>query len=328
MKARGIPDRNLVRVKLDGHKSVINSNETRRLLDEIRRQAGAQIKGWAIAWTKPYRAGCMSITSAVAMGYDEKYCASGCKVTSPSPWFNKKATPQDKQDFRPAMLLAGKSLQAQKALVDRGIAADFTRPTGTAYLLSTSDHERNVRAVNYPTVERIFANVLSVQVLRQDRLRKRNDVLFYFTGLKHVAGIKSLRFVPGAVADHLTSTGGVLFGGSQMSSLEWLDAGATGSYGTVVEPCNFPTKFSVPGVMMEHYMNGDTLLEAYWKSVIMPGQGLFIGEPLASPWNGCRIIRNKRGLISQLKNRRGLDNYVMYESKNCMMPWQMPLQGM
>jgi hypothetical protein len=30
------------------------------------------------------------------------------------------------------------------------------------------------------------------------------------------------------------------------------------------------------------------LLEAYWKSVAMPGQGLFLGEPLARPFAGRR----------------------------------------
>ncbi len=35
---------------------------------------------------------------------------------------------------------------------------------------------------------------------------------------------------------------------------------------------------------MSHYLNGDTLIEAYWKSVLMPGQGIFIGEPLARPF--------------------------------------------
>jgi hypothetical protein len=37
-------------------------------------------------------------------------------------------------------------------------------------------------------------------------------------------------------------------------------------------------------VLLKHYLRGDTLLEAYWKSVEMPGQGLFIGEPLARPY--------------------------------------------
>jgi hypothetical protein len=35
---------------------------------------------------------------------------------------------------------------------------------------------------------------------------------------------------------------------------------------------------------MRHYLAGETLIESYWKSVAMPGQGLFIGEPLAAPY--------------------------------------------
>ena len=69
-----------------------------------------------------------------------------------------------------------------------------------------------------------------------------------------------------------------------MSALEWLQQGATASYGTVSEPCAYPGKFPSPATFLDHYLRGDTLLEAYWKSVAMPGQGLFIGEPLARPF--------------------------------------------
>ena len=69
-----------------------------------------------------------------------------------------------------------------------------------------------------------------------------------------------------------------------MSALRWLEAGATGSYGAVVEPCNFPQKFPNPVIAIGRYLQGETLIEAYWKSVAMPGQGVFIGEPLASPF--------------------------------------------
>jgi uncharacterized protein (TIGR03790 family) len=69
-----------------------------------------------------------------------------------------------------------------------------------------------------------------------------------------------------------------------MSALRWLEAGATGSYGAVVEPCNFPQKFPHPAIAIGRYLQGETLIEAYWKSVAMPGQGVFIGEPLASPF--------------------------------------------
>jgi len=58
-----------------------------------------------------------------------------------------------------------------------------------------------------------------------------------------------------------------------MSSLRWLEAGATGSYGTVVEPCNHPGKFPNPALAIDHYLRGQTLIESYWKSVSMPGQG-------------------------------------------------------
>ena len=93
-----------------------------------------------------------------------------------------------------------------------------------------------------------------------------------------------LSFRPGAVADHLTSAGGILEGATQMPITEWLGQGATASYGTVSEPCNHRGKFPSPGIFLDHYLRGDTLLEAYWKSVAMPGQGLFIGEPLARPY--------------------------------------------
>ena len=34
---------------------------------------------------------------------------------------------------------------------------------------------------------------------------------------------------------------------------------------------------------------GETLLEAYWKSVHWPGEGVFIGEPLARPFAGATV---------------------------------------
>jgi len=126
--------------------------------------------------------------------------------------------------------------------------------------------------------------------MKQDAVKYANDVLFYFTGVANVAGLETLRFVPGAIADHLTSSGGDLTdrGSGQTSALRWLEAGATGSYGTVVEPCAFTQKFPSPVVAIGRYLQGETLIEAYWKSVLMPGQGIFIGEPLAAPFRRPR----------------------------------------
>ena len=37
--------------------------------------------------------------------------------------------------------------------------------------------------------------------------------------------------------------------------------------------------------VIRRYLAGETLIEAYWKSVEMPGQGIFVGEPLARPYS-------------------------------------------
>ena len=183
------------------------------------------------------------------------------------------------------MSIAATSFEQAKALIDRGVESDGSLPSGTAYLLSTSDSARNVRSKWYPVIAEMFKNQLHVRLLKQDALKGKKDVLFYFTGKEKVEGLETLQFTSGAIADHLTSAGGILTGGSQMSALRWLEAGATGSYGAVVEPCNIPQKFPHPVVVIGHYLAGETLIEAYWKSVDMPGQGIFVGEPLASPFH-------------------------------------------
>jgi hypothetical protein len=109
-------------------------------------------------------------------------------------------------------------------------------------------------------------------------------VLFYFTGLAEVPQLHTLDFLPGALADHLTSAGGQLTDSMQMSSLRWLEAGATASYGTVVEPCSHIQKFPFPAIAMFHYALGESAIESYWKSVAWPGEGVFVGEPLAQPF--------------------------------------------
>jgi hypothetical protein len=109
-----------------------------------------------------------------------------------------------------------------------------------------------------------------------------------------------------------------------MSVLEWLESGATGSYGTVVEPYNIPGKFPHPGVLIDHYTRGETLIESYWKSVAMPGQGLFVGEPLARPYGGAeaslenavltiRTMALDPGVYRVFWSRDGLPPYVLME---------------
>ncbi|HHO68794.1 MAG TPA: TIGR03790 family protein [Gammaproteobacteria bacterium] len=298
LRARGIPRRNLVHVRFRPA-SKLSPDVFRRVRAEALRQAHPGIQAWALTWALPYRVSCMSITSAFSFGFDRGWCsASQCAPTRRSPLFNAD-TPRPFSDLgvRPAMAIAATDFASARRLIDRGIAADGSDPDGTAWLVSTPDRARNVRAAGYAQVARQFRGWLKVGVVEADAIRDRDDVLFYFTGRVQVPGLDTLRFLPGAIADHLTSAGGVLDGTAQMSSLRWLEAGATGSYGTVVEPCNLPGKFPNPGLVMEHYTHGRTLLESYWAGVQQPGEGLFIGEPLAAPFDGQRLEDDGQRLI-------------------------------
>lgn len=284
-KARHIPPGNVIHVRFPAGKTTLSKAEFVELKREISQATPAHVQAYAVAWTQPYRAGCMSLTSALAFGYDERFCSTACKPTAASPYFNSPSLyPAVDHKLRPAMMLAGRDFAQVKALIDRGVAADGSFPDGRAYLLSTPDKTRSVRAAYFERTQKELAGVFPMEVIAAEAITGRSDVLFYFTGLSKVPQLDTLRFQPGALADHLTSFGGQLTDSSQMSSLSWLEAGATASYGTVTEPCNHPQKFPLPAVAMFFYASGATAIEAYWKSVAWPGEGVFVGEPLARPF--------------------------------------------
>ncbi|MGA2550151.1 MAG: TIGR03790 family protein [Burkholderiaceae bacterium] len=286
---RGIAAENVLHVAFRADADELDPAEFEPVKRQLDQRLPPGIRALALAWTRPYRVGCMSVTTAFAAGFDRSYCAKGCGKTQRSRYFDGEHTTLEGAPLRPAMLLAGKTLAEVRDLIDRGVRSDETWPLGTAYLLDTPDNTRNVRARNFARVQALLAADYSVAIIHGSELENRDDVMFYFTGMERVQGLASLRFRDGAIADHLTSLGGMLTDSPQMSSLDWLEAGATGSYGTVTEPCNYPGKFPVPGLVMAHYLSGDTLIEAYWKSVEMPGQGVFIGEPLARPFGGTHL---------------------------------------
>ncbi|MCA1978028.1 MAG: TIGR03790 family protein [Thiobacillus sp.] len=324
MKKRDIPAANLIHVRFRPGRAALAREEFVNLKRQVDRKTPKRVQAYALAWTQPYRVDCMSITSAFAFGFDPAYCASGCKPTQASPYFNSSVTrPYDSYRIRPTMSLAASGVGEAKKLVDRGVAADGSNPAGSAYLVSTGDKNRNVRAADYPAIRKALQPVLPVVIAETDALENRRDVMFYFTGTTHVAGLDSNGYLAGAIADHLTSTGGELFGGSQMSILKWLEAGATGSYGTVVEPCNFPAKFPAPGLVMSHYLQGETLLEAYWKSVAMPGQGLFVGEPLARPYAGVRQREDAPGLAIEAARLFAPGLYAIRAAPSMMGPYRL-----
>ena len=297
---RKIPKENIITISFKTGQSVMHPGEFAVLQKTVESKTPKHIQAYLLTWADPYRVGCMSISSAFALGFDKQYCAEGCKLTAQSRYAGSTSLkPYDDLGIRPTMLLAATSFAQAKALIDRGIAADgqavLEDHEAFAYLVETSDKNRSVRKKVFPFVEALLAEQISINSIKTDAIKNKTQIMFYFTGKKFIDSIKSNQFLPGAMADHLTSTGGKLTNSAQMSALRWLEGGATGSYGTVVEPCNFLEKFPNPLVAMIHYLQGASLIEAYWKSVVMPGQGVFIGEPLAKPYAGYQLKAKEKG---------------------------------
>jgi uncharacterized protein (TIGR03790 family) len=281
---RGVPPDNLVGVSVPDQ-AVIGRLELARLRAELLGRMPSEVQSLLLVWSRPYAVECMSVTTAIAAGYQPGFCEPPCERTALNPLFDTPGwLPADTTGWLPAMLLPSDDEALARRVIDRGIASDGTHPEGVVYLVRTHDTARNVRAAGYADVKTVAANRLHVVELTTPIRSGPTNVIAYFTGVADVEELHTLAFLPGAVADHLTSSGGDLDGTSQMSAIAWLGQGATGTYGSVSEPCNHREKFPSPAIFIDHYLHGDTLIEAYWKSVAMPGQGLFIGEPLARPY--------------------------------------------
>jgi uncharacterized protein (TIGR03790 family) len=192
--------------------------------------------------------------------------------------------PSEKMPYL-SICLTGYTVNEVKRCIDQGVASDGTRPKGTIYMFDGVGPRARVapRYGRDVAVEKLKEMGIAVEVRPGHSLKDEQDVFGYWTGLARV-NTKNIHFLPGALADHLTSFGGILFNNkSQMSILDFIRAGASGSYGTVTEPTNVHTRHS-KGWLFVRYAMGLSLIEAYWTSVQDVQIGVFVGEPLATPF--------------------------------------------
>lgn len=293
---RGVPISNLIPVDFKHGNENLSRSEFNSVYLDAQRNTGDHIQAYVLTWSKPFKVDCMSITSAFAFGFDVNYCAHGCIPTKQSLYFDSDAqAPWSELKIRPTMMLAAHNFDNLVELIDRGMEADKKSPLQSkAFIIETSDKNRSVRSQTIINRKINLSNrhELRVQIDNKLYLSNQSDVMFYFIGASYVSNINTNKFQPGAIADNLTSYGGILNNNhGQTTVIDWIKHGVTGSYGTVVEPCNFPQKFPAPLIAIKHYLNGDTLIEAYWKSVASPGQGLFVGEPLARPYGSSSSLQ-------------------------------------
>ena len=316
---RGVPPQNVLRINWAGG----NTDWTRTNLDAVlraplnamlaSRQLSNQIDYILLSMDIPYRttedtgmsvsSGVNATTAALFYGFKLDGCNNNCPADLPScnlPAGSSNAFVGSECVFRQTppisatsnswlvMMLTSSNLAQAKALVDRGVASDGTFPTQTVSLAKSYDFNRNVRYVG-------FDNAVFNTLLRGDYSMQTTNTYYTFglgTMLGFQNGVQSFKiygdFVPGAMADNLTSYSGDLFGSSDHTRvLDFINAGATASYGTVVEPCNYLEKF--PASQNYFYQaRGFSIAECYYQSLTNPYQGILVGEPLAAPFAlGC-----------------------------------------
>jgi uncharacterized protein (TIGR03790 family) len=184
-----------------------------------------------------------------------------------------------------ATMITENSVAEAKYLVDQGVNSDGTFPGQAVILAKSSDALRNIR---YPAFDSTIVNTrlcqnYLVQRTNLDSPSALTNLLGFETGLANFYLSPNV-FVPGAIADSMTSYAGLIFGGSggQTTLFAFIEAGAAGSYGTVTEPTADTNKFPAPQVYF-YQARGFSLAECYYQSLTVPYEGLIVGEPLAAP---------------------------------------------
>jgi len=182
----------------------------------------------------------------------------------------------------------GNTVTEIEAMIDRSVAADGTRPEGTFYFLETNDSARSDPRDG-------FFDDAATDIIARGGQAEASCCSPLPTGADDVLGAMSgfagadilggdFTILPGAFADHLTSFAATFDTGSQTKMSEWIAKGASGTIGTVEEPCNYPGKFPRPQ-MHAYYFQGLTLGEATWRSLgYWPFQPLLTGDPLTRPF--------------------------------------------
>ncbi|MCP4078635.1 MAG: hypothetical protein GY819_15545 [Planctomycetaceae bacterium] len=172
------------------------------------------------------------------------------------------------------------------ANLERSRAADGRNPDGTFFFARTSDVRSTTRQPQFPRALKELRRLgFRAEMTPEAMPKNRDHVLGVTLGAPRLDwSTTGSRFEPGALADNLTSFGGILAAkASQTPLTDFLAQGAAGASGTVVEPLSIPNKFPDANLHV-HYAKGCTLAESFYQSVQAPFQLLIVGDPLCAPW--------------------------------------------
>ena len=307
---RGVPPQNLFRINWTGSNATWSRSdfETYLLNPLVAMLSGRgltnQVDYVVLSMDIPYQVtavnGINSTTAALFYGFKTDDCSNNCPEGIPGcnlPAVSSNAYAASEGIFRQTppiaagsnswlvTMLTSSNLAQAKAIIDRGAASNGAFPTQTVWLAKSSDVFRNIRYLEFDNTifDARVAGDFSIARTNLDSPYGLTNLFGYQTG-RYQFNILSNVFVPGAIADSLTSYGGLIYQPNDHTTLlAFLNAGACGSYGTITEPCAYLQKFPSPQVYF-YQARGFSLAECYYMSLANPYQGLIVGEPLAAPF--------------------------------------------
>ena len=202
----------------------------------------------------------------------------------------------------PSMMLGytgerGNSRETVLKCLRSGIASDGTRPTGTVFFVTSDDIRAQCRQWQFEPVRR---DLIQLGV-RAETTRAfpagRKDIMGLMMGTADLNPGADNRYLPGSMAEHLTSMAGAFQTPSQTKISAWIEAGTAGAAGAVVEPMSVWQKFPSARFFV-HYANGCSMMESFFQSIRCPLQLLIVGDPLARPWAPTNVVLRVEGLES------------------------------
>ncbi len=227
--------------------------------------------------------------------------ASALAYDAGRPW--KDGLPDDEGGrLLPGSLLGwtgerGNTVAEIDALIDRSLRADGTRPEGSFYFMNTPDQTRSKGRLSndWPATIRSLEAMGGKGTVLQGVLPESctdasgavigcHDALGVLTGIAGMDAVAAnFTLLPGAFADHLTSFAATYDEGGQTKMSQWISKGASGTIGTVEEPCT-GGKFPVPD-LHAHYFAGLSLGESVHRALPwLAFESLLVGDPLTTPF--------------------------------------------
>ncbi|MBL8896479.1 MAG: TIGR03790 family protein, partial [Planctomycetes bacterium] len=192
----------------------------------------------------------------------------------------------------------GNRVEEVLALLERGAACDGTRPSGTVYLMEQLDVRARTRMSSFDAaLQALHSLGREAERLRagdggQDGIvpKQKRDILGLVAGCSDFDWAASgSSFVPGALAEHLTSFGAAFDQVGQTKISSFVSAGVVGTSGAVYEPYALAPKFPHP-FLHAYYAQGFSLAESFHLAVASPYQLLIVGDPLARPFAPLREV--------------------------------------